>query len=114
MRSFYTDTVTRLRPQTGTDAHNPSSAIPDWSVAPTSSSLTGVRFQPVSTSEDTVLRNGVEVTARLLGATTIDLLPTDRITYDGVTYEVVGEPLIHRGPTGAAAHSETPLRVFSG
>jgi hypothetical protein len=68
----------------------------------------------VGTDDEINLRFGVEVTARLLGSSAIDIDPADRIQYGGVTYEVVGEPLIHRGPTGVAAHSETRLRVFNG
>jgi hypothetical protein len=68
----------------------------------------------VGTDDEINLRFGVEVTARLMGPSDIDIGPGDRITYNGVTYEVVGEPLIHRGPSGVAAHSETRLRVFSG
>ncbi len=113
MRSFYTDTVTRLRPQRVADAHN-SVAVPNWGVTPASASLSNVRFQMVGTDDEINLRFGVEVTARVLGSTTIDIDPADRITYNGVTYEVVGDPLIHRGATGVAAHSETRLRVFSG
>jgi len=113
VRSFYTDTVTRLRPQRVADAHN-TVAVPNWTVTPTSASLSNVRFQMVGTDDEVNLRFGVEVTARLFGSSGIDIDPADRIQYGGVTYEVVGEPLIHRGPTGVASHSETRLRVFSG
>lgn len=113
MRTFYTDTVTRLRPQTRSDAHNPDPVV-DWSLTPTSSSITGCRFQPVSTNEDLRLREGVEVNARLLGPVGIDLTDQDRVTFDGATYEVVGDPLKHRGPMGNTAHSETMLRRFDG
>ena len=114
MRTFYTDTVTRLRPQTSTDAHNPTRAVPDWTQTPTSANLSGVRFQMVGSDEEINLRFGVQVDARLMGSTTIDLNPQDRIVYNDVTYELVGQPIIHRGATGAAAHSETRLRVFRG
>jgi len=114
VRSFYTDTVTRLRPQTTTDAHNPTDPFPDWSKTPVSTTLTGVRFQMVGTDEELNLRFGVEVDARLMASATVDIDPTDHISYAGVEYMVVGEPLIHRGATGVTAHSETRLRVFSG
>lgn len=114
MRSFYTDTVTRLRPQTSTDAHNPSVSFPDWTKTPASASLSNVRFQMVGTDEEINLRFGVRVDARVFASATVDIDPQDRIQYGGVTYEVVGEPLVHRGPTGAASHSETRLRVFLG
>lgn len=113
MRTFYTDSVTRVRPQTTTDAHNPVAAV-DWTLTPVSSTLTGCRFQPVSTSEDLRLREGVEVNARLLGPLDLDLTAQDRIVFDGLTYEVVGEPLNHRGPVGNVAHVEVLLRRFDG
>lgn len=113
-RTFYTDTVTRLRPQTSTDAHNPTAVFPDWTKTPASTTLAGVRFQLVGSEEEINLRFGVRVDARLFAPENTDIDPQDRITYGGVTYEVVGEPIVHRGPTGAAAHSETRLRVFRG
>lgn len=113
-RSFYTDTVTRLRPQTSTDVHNPTVAFPDWTKTPSSTPISGVRFQMVGSDEEINLRFGVRVDARLLASATVDIDPQDRITYAGVTYEVIGEPMVHRGPTGAAAHTETRLRVFRG
>lgn len=114
MRSFYTDTVTRLRPQTSTDAHNPTRSFPDWTQTPTSSTLSAVRFQMVGSDEEINLRFGVQVDARLLASTTLELDAQDRVVYNNVTYEIVGQPIIHRGATGAAAHSETRLRVFRG
>lgn len=103
----------RLRPQTSTDPHNPVAAV-DWSLAPVEATLTDCRFQPVSTSEDLRLREGVEVNARLMGPLDIDLTNQDRIVFDGLTYEVVGDPLKHRGPIGNAAHTEILLRRFDG
>jgi hypothetical protein len=113
VRTFYTDTVVRLRPQTSADAHNPV-ALPDWTLAPTETSLTGCRFQPVSTSEDLRLRDGVEVNARLLGDVGMDLTRQDRVIFDSAVYEVVGEPLRFRGPIGNVAHVEVLLRRFDG
>lgn len=113
MRSFYTDSVTRVRPQTGTDAHNPVASI-DWSLTAVESTLTGCRFQPVSTVEDLRLRDGVEVNARLMGPVDMDLTAQDRVEYGGLVYEVVGEPLAHRGPYGTTAHVEVLLRRFDG
>lgn len=113
MRTFYTDTVTRLRPQTSSDAHNPDAAV-DWTLAPVETDLTGCRFQPISTNEELNLREGVEVNARLLGPLTLDLTPQDRVQFDGETFEVVGEPLKMRGPYGNTAHVEIMLRRFDG
>jgi hypothetical protein len=113
VRSFYTDTVTRLRPQLVSDAHNPDPE-PDWTVEPVEVDLTGCRFQPISSTEELNLRDGVEVNARLLGPVSIDLAKSDRIRFDGDTFEVVGEPLAMRGPYGNTAHSETMLRRFDG
>lgn len=113
MRSFYTDTVTRLRPQTSFDAHSPDPAV-DWTLPAAETDLTGCRFQPVSTNEELNLREGVEVNARLLGPVALDLTEQDRLTFDGDTYEIVGEPLRMRGPYGNTAHVEILLRRFDG
>lgn len=109
-RSFYTDTVTRLRAGTVTDHGD---EYPDWS-SPSSLTITGCRVQPLSSDEVQEDRDGVEIRHRLLGPSGIDVLPDDRIVYGSDTFEVWGAILSHRSPTGVAAHSEALLRRFDG
>lgn len=110
VRSFYTDDVTRVRAPLADDGHG--NDAPDWDNAATST-LSGCRFQPISVDEALEHRFEAHIEARLLGPSGMDVTFLDRITYGGVTYEVVGPPMSNRSPTGAAAHTELLLRRVS-
>lgn len=107
-RSFYTDTITRVR--AGITASTHGGTREDWAAA-TRRPIPGCRVQALTATE----REGRSgVTHRLLGPLRIDLSAADRVEYTdprGTTrvYQVVGEPLWHRGPTGAVSHTETEL-----
>lgn len=110
-RSFYTDSVTRLRATTTTNARN--DVVLSW-VTPSSLAIAGCRVQPISSEEVMVNRYESDVRFRLLAPLGSDVTFLDRITYAGVTYEVAGAPEPHRSPTGSASHDEIPLRKVSG
>jgi len=113
VRSFYTDTVTRLRATVVTDDRNNSA--PDWSVAVASSLvITGCRVQPVSSEEFMENRSGSRVDYRLLTPPGSDITFLDRVTFSGLTFEVVGDPRAHRSPSGVASHDEVLLRRMTG
>jgi len=111
VRSFYTDTVTRLRAPLLDDGYG--NKYRDWPNA-ASVAVTSCRWQPLSSDEVLASRNGVELVARLLAPRDADIVPDDRVTFGGVTFEVDGEPLRHRSPSGVAAHAEVLLRRFDG
>jgi hypothetical protein len=111
-RTFYTDTVTRQRAQTSTDARN--NVGPDWSLTPVSVTLTGCRVQPISSDEVMDNRYESDVRFRLLAPLGSDVTFLDRIVYGTTTYEVAGAPEPHRSPLGSANHDEIPLRRVSG
>ena len=111
-RSFYDDTVVRQRATTTDDGHG--NLVGDWTT-PNELSIAGCRVQPLSSQEVLEHREaGSEVEKRLLMPPSSDLLTTDRVVFDSVTYEVEGAPLRHRSPTGVAAHDEALLRRFDG
>ena len=111
MRSFYTDTVTRQRALLVDDGYG--NQVEDWA-SPATVLLSECRWQPLSSKEVLESRSGSEITARLMAPLDVDIAPRDRIVYSGVTYEVEGEPLRHRSPSGVAAHAEVLLRRFDG
>ena len=111
-RSFYTDTVTRLRAPLVDDGHG--NMTENWD-EPASADIWGCRVQPLSSAEVLEHRQaGLEVTKRLLAPYASGVLSTDRIVFAGVTYEVGDDPANHRSPSGAAAHDEILLRRFDG
>lgn len=113
VRSFYNQTVTRLRPATADDGHG-NTAI-DWSLAPASSlSITGCRLQPLSSDEVMENRFESDVRFRLLAPYGSDVAFRDRVTVAATTYEVAGAPLSHNSPTGVAQHDEILLRLVTG
>ncbi|MDJ0338262.1 hypothetical protein [Cryobacterium sp. PH31-O1] len=109
-RSFYRDEIVRVRANETTSAHGGTEL--SWAAA-TRSTLTGVRVQALSSDE----RDGrTTATHRLLGPLNLPLTAKDRVEYldpRGLTrtYQVVGEPLWYRGPTGAVGHTETELKA---
>jgi len=111
VRTFYTDTVTRQRASLVDDGYG--NLTPSW-VAPATSSIAGCRWQPVSSEEVLGNRDGSEIVARLLAPSDADIASRDRVVFGGVTFEVDGEPLRHRSPSGVAAHAEVLLRRFDG
>jgi hypothetical protein len=88
------DAVSVLRAPTSDDAYG-NDDVRDWDAA-TSTPVTGCSFQPLEGSgfseEVTVGRESVISRWVLYAPPDTDVLPTDRVQFDGVTYEVDGEP----------------------
>lgn len=111
VRSFYNQTVTRLRASLAADGHG--NMAPDWT-SPASVSITGCRLQPLSSEEIMENRFESDVRFRLLAPYGSDVTFLDRVTVGSTTYEVAGAPLSHNSPSGAAQHDEILLRLVSG
>jgi hypothetical protein len=110
-RTFYTETVTRQRATTTTNARNDSELT--WT-NPSTLEITGCRLQPLSSDEVIENRWESDVRFRLLAPSGSDISYLDRIVANAVTYEVWGAPLTHKSPTGVAAHDEILLRRVTG
>lgn len=81
-------TVTVVRATTTEDSYgNP---VRNWGAA-SQSAVSGCSVQPVEGDEQTVGRNTVVSRWRLYAPPSTDLLASDRVVYDGDTYEVDGE-----------------------
>lgn len=112
MRSFYTDTVTRMRAPDAVDGHG--NTAPDWSGVVESVSIGFCRVQPVTAEENMLNRYESVLDARLLAPLGSDVTYLDRIVADGVLFEVVGPSRSFRSPSGAAEHDEILLRRVTG
>lgn len=88
------DTVTRLRAPntTGPDG----ATIPgDWTNATEGQLLKvdyAAEFQPLGSTEDVVAQQRTESTHKVFMPPDADVLPTDRIRYQGIDYQVDGQP----------------------
>lgn len=87
------DTVTRLRAPTitgpdGVPIINWDSAEAGWSKV----DYTGCSFQPMTSTEDVVAQQRTESTHRVFMPAAADVLATDRLRFDGLDYQVEGDP----------------------
>jgi hypothetical protein len=112
VRSFYNQSVTRSRAQTADDGHG--NAAPDWTLTPSTTTITGCRLQPLSADEIMENRFESDVRFRLLAPYGSDVTFLDRVTVAATVYEVAGAPLSHNSPSGAAQHDEILLRRVTG
>lgn len=93
------ETITRLRaPQvTGPDG----ATIPgDWEAA--TETDYAVEFQPLGSNENVVGQQRTESTHRAFMPADADVVPTDRLRFRGVVYQVDGQPAAWR--SGGRAH----------
>lgn len=111
--SFCRQEITRVRPGSKTSR---GSVIPDWSPeAVDTKKIGGCSVQPASTS--------LSQDGRILGITDgmtayvpngSDVQAGDHIVFDGLTYEIEGEPRVWVSATGARDHILLNLRRYSG
>lgn len=106
--TFATQTVTVQRAGLVTDH---GAQVPDWT-NPTVHAVTGCSVQPAGGSEDRVNRDAVTTQFTLYAPLDADVRATDRVVFDGVTFEVDGPP--RRWATGVLDHIEANLRVVNG
>lgn len=108
--SFCKDTVTRLRPKM---QESRGSLIPDWST-PESLLISGCSMQPASTSLTTDGRVlGISDLYMLFAPSNADIRAGDRITFNGLTYEVDGD--VRLQPAACRLdHLEISLRRYHG
>jgi hypothetical protein len=87
------DTVTRLRAPTvtgpdGVPVANWKSAEATWDKV----DYPGGSFQPLTSDEDIVAQQRTESTHKWFAPAGADVLPTDRLRFDGLDYQVEGNP----------------------
>lgn len=105
------DSITRIRPGTITRR---GSVEPDWEHA-TEKEITGCSMQPSTTS--------LSQDGRVLGTTDgytcylppdADVLPGDKIRYNSLDYQIMGEPRIWNSPTGRVSSKQLQLERWAG
>lgn len=114
MSALYADAVTVVRADYVTDKYGNPTSVRDW-VNATRTTVAGVSVQPDYSTETTGDRNTVITGWRLFTpkGRDIDLLPTDRVEFDGMTLEVDGEVGRFR-VAGRVHHVEARLRRVVG
>lgn len=112
--SFATDVIPVTRPAWTVQRGD---RIPDWSNA-TTHTVPGCRIQPASAAEvhstGGATRDAMVTTARIFAPVDADIQPYDRISWVGWMWEVEGQPLRWRSPTGMLAHRELIVRRVEG
>jgi hypothetical protein len=108
-------TITIVRAGTKTDRYG--NTVADWSTA-TRRTADRVSVQPSSQTETPAGNRDPVITVwRILSdhGVDIDVLPPDRIEWDGATFEVAGEVGRFRDPfTGGVDHVEFAMRKVMG
>lgn len=114
MSALYSDAVTVVRAGYKVDKYGNETSELDWANA-VRTAVTGVSVQPDASSEATGDRGTVVTGWRLFTprGRDLDLLPTDRVEYDGMTLEVDGEVARFR-MAGRVHHVEARLKRVIG
>lgn len=104
--------VTRLRADLISDGRHGGLAR-DWPHA-AAEVIDGVSVQPFATAESTLDAAYVADRLRLFAPPEADVASTDRIIYDGVTYEVDGSAQRWYDLAGRADHVEAVIKRLAG
>lgn len=108
--SFYTQTITRLRP---TETTSRGSTIYDWT-DPDELEIPNCSVQPASTSLTQDGRvQGISDGLTVFADADADIVAGDRIVFNGETYTINGDPLIWPAP-GRLQHMQLNLTRWRG
>lgn len=99
--SFASDTIVRVRAVTVEDDHGDLSR--DWATSDRVT-ISGCLVQPGASQEILDNRESVSIAWTVYAPYGSDVVSTDRVEFEGVTYPVSGEPLRWRSPSGQLSH----------
>jgi hypothetical protein len=102
----------RVRASEVTDGRHGGRAR-DWKTADTEV-IIGCNVQPFATAESTLQAAYVADRLRVFAPPGTDLLPTDRVIYDGVTFEVDGSAQRWHDFSGQEHHIELVIKRLAG
>ncbi|MGW5737015.1 MULTISPECIES: phage head completion protein [Streptomyces] len=105
---LYRDTVTVIRMVRGEDDRGNET----WT--PTPVDVSGCNVQPMSSTEVIEGKAQVVTRWRLAGPKDLGLKASDRVQFDGRTFEVDGDPGVHRSFGGVLDHTEAILMEVTG
>lgn len=80
----------------------------------TTTTVSGCFWQPRATQEQTGGQDIVTADAFLSMPPTADIRATSRVVFQGVTYEVRGQPELHHTPAGPHHHEVELIQVKGG
>lgn len=110
LQTLLTDTITRRRaPLTSAGYGNQKR---DWAAA--TSQAYPARVSPVSSTEDVVEQPRTVTRWKCTVGPDADLAATDRIDWDGSTYEIDGDVERHKGLRGLHHQTVVLMRVAAG
>ena len=113
MLPVLTDPLTVLRAEVVPDRYNDRSRMNrDWDAAVPKSVIGHV--QPLGSTETTDNRDQVDTSIRVFLPAGTDVLATDRLAWNGQTYEVDAAPQRWPSPFGGEHHIELTARKVSG
>lgn len=110
LQRLLTDTITRRRAPLVTAGYGNQSR--NWAAA--TSQAYPARVSPVSSTEDVVDQPRTLTRWKCTVGPDADLAATDRIEWDGATYEVDGEVEVHKGRRGPHHKTAILMRVATG
>lgn len=96
--SFARETITRLRYPTRSD-HGVQ--VPDYRAVPVEFTVNRCWLEPVQSQESNDGRLAVSTGWTVAAPKNTDVVSTDHVRYQGVEYEVLGDPQRVPSPTGA-------------
>ncbi len=109
---FCKQSIQRIRPGVRTSR---GSELPDWEHPSSTITIGGCSVQPAATSlseDGRVLGITDGLTAYIpIGS---DVVAGDHVAYNGLVYEITGEPRSWQSPTGARSHIQLNLKRYSG
>lgn len=111
MVSFARQSVTRQRGTVADDGHGNETF--DWST-PDEILIERCTVQPGASQEILAGRDATLIQYTVSAPGTPDVLATDRVQYNGGTYDIDGEPLFWPSPTGALDHTIILLKTWEG
>lgn len=111
MASFARQTVTRERGVPIDDGHGNETV--DWS-NPDQLVIARCTVQPGASQEVLAGRDATVIRYTVSAPPGVDVLATDRIVFNGATYDIDGEPGVWSSPTGALAHTIILLKTWEG
>lgn len=109
--SFARETLVRLRYPSSVD-HGAS--VVDWTATPAESPIPGCWLEPITSTEDNVHRAGALSGYTVSTPYGIDLTGDDHIRYEGAEYEVDGDVMRVKSPTGALNHTMFAIKRWRG
>jgi hypothetical protein len=110
VRTFYKDTIIRIRPVTTLDQWGNQSQT-----STTSATITGCRVQPLRVEERVMADQTMsEVELRVFAPPGSDVKITDLVQWAGLVYRVDGQPQEFRSPNGQTNHMMIGLVRYDG